>query len=360
MRIRRRGQAHLPRRRGRGAIRRAGRSARRPRRSGHVTVHGGLLLPVPRPRPGELLGEELTDGSLVPPRRRPLPNSPVFALDADETAEVLRSGGELRSAWPVGTTTSTVTRAGRQQGGVPAAHGILGTTGGGKSTTVAGLVDSCAGRSGRACCSTRRASTRAITSRPTTPACMRALARRGLEPARRPATHASTTWSAGRRRTPTTPTHAAFSLRFAELSPYAVHGDPGPERRPAGAVPEGLRHHQAACWSSCGSTRRTTERARAAGAGRDRDRLPGDDAAHLYDMVGSLRLDRQRDVAKDDLTLPTVPARPSCSRSTRDKVAQVIAPANAAARRSELVGAPGPARRVKRLGIFDNRQLGPL
>src|SRR5262249_58002372 len=43
-----------------------------------------------------LLGEELTDGTLCPPRLRPLPNSPVFALTDDESAKVLKTDGDIR------------------------------------------------------------------------------------------------------------------------------------------------------------------------------------------------------------------------------------------------------------------------
>jgi hypothetical protein len=44
----------------------------------------------------ELLGEELEDGSTVPPRRRPLPNSPVFTLSPEETSQTLRTSGAIR------------------------------------------------------------------------------------------------------------------------------------------------------------------------------------------------------------------------------------------------------------------------
>ncbi len=44
----------------------------------------------------EIIGERLDTGTIVPPRRRPKPNSPVFALDAKETAEVLGIGGNMQ------------------------------------------------------------------------------------------------------------------------------------------------------------------------------------------------------------------------------------------------------------------------
>ena len=87
----------------------------------------------------EVLGEEI-DGTVVPPRFRPLPNSPVFLLDQQETEEKLKLAGDVILGTAVGYDQMTV--------GLPASRkdvlfrhlGILGTTGGGKSTTVSGLV----------------------------------------------------------------------------------------------------------------------------------------------------------------------------------------------------------------------------
>ena len=61
------------------------------------TVRGGLLTPKYHGRVQvEVLGEQLRGGATVPPRHRPTPNSPVFALGAAETAEVLKITGDLR------------------------------------------------------------------------------------------------------------------------------------------------------------------------------------------------------------------------------------------------------------------------
>lgn len=55
-----------------------------------VAVQGVPMLPKYHGRVQvEILGEEI-DGGIVPPRRRPLPNSPVFLLSGEETAQVLR------------------------------------------------------------------------------------------------------------------------------------------------------------------------------------------------------------------------------------------------------------------------------
>jgi hypothetical protein len=92
----------------------------------------------------DVFGEKV-DGQMVPPIRRPCPNSPVFLLGDDEVRKILGLEIDPRDK-PV--------RLGLMDGAakivvdVPAAKksvlfkhtGILGTTGGGKSTTVAGAI----------------------------------------------------------------------------------------------------------------------------------------------------------------------------------------------------------------------------
>lgn len=86
----------------------------------------------------EILGEEI-DGTIVPPRFRPLPNSPVFVLNQEETIEKLRIIGEITLGLAVGYEKMPVSIPTRKD--VLFRHvGILGTTGGGKSTTVSGLI----------------------------------------------------------------------------------------------------------------------------------------------------------------------------------------------------------------------------
>src|ERR1700735_2215941 len=49
-----------------------------------------------------ILGEELSNGTLCPPRLRPLPNSPVFTLSDEESAAVLKVAGDIRLGMVVG------------------------------------------------------------------------------------------------------------------------------------------------------------------------------------------------------------------------------------------------------------------
>jgi uncharacterized protein len=107
-----------------------------------TTVQGKIFLPRYHGRAEvELLGEE-TSGLLVPPRHRPRPNSPVFPLDASETAAVLQVGGDVRIGTVVGQNEIAVHVDTKNKAVLPRHLGILGTTGGGKSTTVSGLVHS--------------------------------------------------------------------------------------------------------------------------------------------------------------------------------------------------------------------------
>jgi DNA helicase HerA-like ATPase len=109
-----------------------------------AAVNGGIFLPRYHGRVGvEILGEsvgESADGALMPPRYRPLPNSPVFPLDAWQTRTVLHAGGDVRVGLAVGHEEVDVGFDSTRKDALPRHTAILGTTGGGKSTTVAGLI----------------------------------------------------------------------------------------------------------------------------------------------------------------------------------------------------------------------------
>jgi DNA helicase HerA-like ATPase len=87
-----------------------------------------------------ILGEELADGTLCPPRLRPLPNSPVMPLSEQESADVLKADGDIRLGLAVGYKNVAVGVPSQRKDVLPRHTAILGTTGGGKSNTVARLV----------------------------------------------------------------------------------------------------------------------------------------------------------------------------------------------------------------------------
>jgi DNA helicase HerA-like ATPase len=105
-----------------------------------TTVRGGIFMPRYHGLVHvELLGEEV-DGQLVPPRRRPHPNSPVFVLPASETAEALHAGGEVRIGLAIGDDEIIVGAPADRKSVLPRHTAVLGTTGGGKSTTITGMI----------------------------------------------------------------------------------------------------------------------------------------------------------------------------------------------------------------------------
>lgn len=168
----------------------------------------------------EIIGEELPNGGTVPPRRRPLPNSPVFPLDADETASILRTEGEIR----LGVTEShdeIEVQIPVNKAVFPRHVGVLGTTGGGKSTTVAGLVQQLQ-KADVACVFLDTEGEYTSIDRPTEdPRMLEGLERRGLDPSGVEDTHIY--HLVGRESAnPHHPDNTKFRLDFSELSPYAV------------------------------------------------------------------------------------------------------------------------------------------
>ncbi|WP_376793834.1 ATP-binding protein [Thermogemmatispora sp.] len=109
-----------------------------------TSVHGSVFMPHYHGRVQvQLLGEELggAGGQLVPQRFRPLPNSPVYLLTSEETARVLKLDGEIELGLAIGHENLVVRVPARRKSLWFRHVGILGTTGGGKSTTVSGLVN---------------------------------------------------------------------------------------------------------------------------------------------------------------------------------------------------------------------------
>ncbi|MBX5491325.1 MAG: ATP-binding protein [Chloroflexi bacterium] len=186
-----------------------------------TVTQGGIFTPPHHGRVQvELLGEE-QDGVLVPPRLRPLPQSPVWTLSAAESARVLRLGGEIQLGTVVGQEQLTVGVPALRKDVLPRHLAILGTTGGGKSTTVARLVAE-AQRAGFAVILLDVEGEYTFLHEPTAdPRMCRALAQRGLAPTGVPNV---TLYHLVNRDTanPDHPQRCAFALQFARLSPYAT------------------------------------------------------------------------------------------------------------------------------------------
>ncbi len=186
-----------------------------------TSVRGGIFMPRYHGRVHvELLGEQL-GGVVIPPRLRPLPNSPVFVLDADQTRQTLALQGDVELGVPVGYEDIAAAIPSDRKAVLPRHVGILGTTGGGKSTTVSGLVAEFQ-RAGLASVLIDTEGEYTQIYEPTDdPVMLAALGKRkrmprGVERVRVFHLHGRETTCPDRRRV------TSFSLRFSELSPYLV------------------------------------------------------------------------------------------------------------------------------------------
>jgi len=188
-----------------------------------TAVRGGIFMPRYHGRVQvELLGEEL-DGVLLPPRLRPLPNSPVFVLDTDETSRTLRLEGDIALGVPVGYEEITAAIPSDKKSVLPRHLGILGTTGGGKSTTVSSLICSFQ-QSGLATVVIDTEGEYTEIYQPTQDRIMRtALEKRHREA--RGVEQVAVYHLVGRETTcPEKRRTKAFSLQFSQLPPYLVMG----------------------------------------------------------------------------------------------------------------------------------------
>jgi DNA helicase HerA-like ATPase len=170
----------------------------------------------------QILGEEIEPGKLVPHRYRPRPNSPVFPLSLDETTSVLRVGGDAQLGALVGNQQITVAVNTRLKSVLPRHMGILGTTGSGKSTTVARLVHELQ-RAGAAVVIFDVEGEYTEVDQPTDhEAMLAALRRRDLQPQGVPNLHVYHLVGRQTSREGPQANVSSFRLDFADLSPHAV------------------------------------------------------------------------------------------------------------------------------------------
>ena len=189
-----------------------------------VNVKGqGTLMPKYHGRVHvQIMSEELPDGTRVPPRRRPLPNSAVFVLETDEAAKVLQLQGDIRIGVAFDQEGIEVRVPSSKKSVLPRHLGILGTTGGGKSTTVSGLISQLQ-TSGTATVLFDTEGEYLAINEPTDDDRMKkALERRGLAPQGIDNTYVY--YLVGREcGTDAHPSVTPFRLDFSEMSPYAFN-----------------------------------------------------------------------------------------------------------------------------------------
>ncbi|MBE0448497.1 MAG: ATP-binding protein [Actinobacteria bacterium] len=187
-----------------------------------TTVQGKIFLPRYHGRAQvQILGEEL-DKQVIPPRFRPRPNSPVFTLDAEETASVLKVDGDAQLGVVVGQDDITISIPTHKKSVLPRHTGILGTTGSGKSTTVSGLVNQLQKAGVATILIDTEGEYTEIDSPTEDPTMEVALKRRGLEPDGVDNVHIYHLVGRETSRETGQTNVSSFCLKFSELSPYAV------------------------------------------------------------------------------------------------------------------------------------------
>jgi hypothetical protein len=87
-----------------------------------------------------ILGE-VKDGNVIVPLYRPRPNSPVRLLDLEQTRAALQCDGDLRLGRAVGYPDLFVGLRSTEKHHIPRHSLVVGTTGAGKSTFLAALID---------------------------------------------------------------------------------------------------------------------------------------------------------------------------------------------------------------------------
>lgn len=329
------------------------------------TVKGGLLMPAFHGRVQvELIGEKLREGGVVPPRRRPKPNSPVFALDAEETAEVLRLQGSLRLGLAEGFDDLPVKVPADSKMVFPRHLGILGTTGGGKSTTVSGLITK-AQKQQMAIVVIDTEGEYCAIHEPTEDASMiQALRRRGLEP--EGVKETSIYYLVGRETA--NPKHqrkVAFSLRFSELSPYAVQeildlNDAQTERFFKAYDITKLALERTGIWPRTEDERQSMIELDELESG-----YPGMTLIHLYDVIQEIAFwadqDSKTKAKGDDLPPASGPYLDTREfRDDRSTLRQIIAAAGVPKHVPSWRAVQGKLGRIRRLKIFDSKDAPAL
>lgn len=318
-----------------------------------TTVQGGLLMPKYHGRiQVEVIGERLAGGAIVPPRRRPKPNSPVFTLNSEETADVLRIKGDLRFGLADGFDDLPVCVPAISKNVFPRHVGILGTTGAGKSTTVSGLVAK-AQREGMAvilidtegeyCSIHEKADNEVI---------LQALKRRSIDPHGVGNTHIY--HLIGKETAnPNHPDVKDFSLRFSHLSPYAVQEildltDAQSERFFKAYDVTKLALERFGVWPTNQSEARMLIELDEFERGYPRMTL-----THLYDVVKEIAAEIAKDAEAPYLETKLF-------RDNRKNLHQIIAATNVPKNIISWRATMGKLGKIKRLKIFDHPESRAL
>jgi DNA helicase HerA-like ATPase len=311
-------------------------------------VHGRMLMPRHHGRAQiEIIGERLKDGAVVPPRRRPKPNSPVYRLDPKETSDVLRLAGDLRVGMADGFDDLSVSVPTQSKSVLPRHVGIIGTTGGGKSTTVSGTIAKLQAAKAAVILFDTEGEYCAAHEPTTDRQMLAALKRAGMEPAGIPDTHIYRL--AGKdAANPKHPDNKQFSLRFDQLSPYALQElldltDAQSERFFKAYDITKLALERLKIWPVTDEDKKRQLELDEFESGHPNMKL-----AHLHDIVW--QISAVKDDNDEDLSFATAEFREA---KTRNMLKQLIGAGNLPSSVPSWRALLGKLGRMKRLKIFD-------
>lgn len=317
--------------------------------------HGRVLV--------EVMGEVDND-RLIPPRRRPHPNSPVFVLDDKETGKVLGIVGDdldIVVGTVIGHDALEARYPSTRKSVLPRHTGILGTTGGGKSTTVSRQIAEWQRCGMAVILIDTEGEYTAINEKTDDPVMVAALERRRQEPAGIPNTRLYHLVG----RDPSNPHHPdrmTFSLPFDQLAPEMVM-----------EILELTPAQQDAYRKAYEITRSLILSMKLYGA-TDEERRVLADLDELEQGFPTMRLSMVRDVVeicssilvgeKDEDGKPVIRRFFSTEfaneRDTVIRTVQQSDPKSAQSDRRSWFKVLGALNRLQRLGIFDNPSARPL
>lgn len=191
-----------------------------------AAAHGAVLTPKYHGiAQVEVFGERV-EGMVIPPVRRPCPNSPVFLLGEDDIKAVLGlnippEDRPVRLGLLEGVSSLAVEVPAAKKSVLYKHLAILGTTGGGKSTTVSGTIMNFAEAGNAVVVFDIEGEYTTMNGATENPHMLAALKKRGLSP--RGAANTRLFYLSGR--TPANPDHPDkrnFKIAFDDLSPYVL------------------------------------------------------------------------------------------------------------------------------------------